>query len=147
MLTAWLCTLLCDQQHINETRSASPVMDWPQCREDFREGYMAGAGGVPSGHAVAVEAPVVLLQLLKAVKRHKAVLTFLFHAQEMLTPAATAQSSAVRLMTRQKCPCRTDSCSAMQIVERYAQQQDSSISSTCTKRYLHSTANYVHCSC
>ena len=61
----------------------------PKGWEDFGEGYMAGSGGVPSGHAVAVEVPVVLLQLLQAVKPHKAVLALFFHAQKVLAPACT----------------------------------------------------------
>ena len=47
---------------------------------------MAGPGGVPSGHAVAVEVAVVFLQLLQAVKPHKAVLAQFFLAQEVLAP-------------------------------------------------------------
>lgn len=49
---------------------------------------MAGPGGVPPGHAVAVEVPVVVLQLLQGVKGHKAVLALLLNAQEMVLPAA-----------------------------------------------------------
>lgn len=55
--------------------------------EDLREGYMAGPRGVPSGHPVAVEVPVVLLQLVEAVKGHKAVLALLLNAQEVIPPA------------------------------------------------------------
>ena len=55
--------------------------------KDLREGYMAGPGGVPSGHPVAVEVPVVVLQLLEAVKGHKAVLALLLNAQEVIPPA------------------------------------------------------------
>lgn len=64
-----------------------PGATGPKGWEDFREGYMAGSGGVPAGHAVAVSLPVVVLQLLQAVKAHKAVLALLFHAQEVLLPA------------------------------------------------------------
>lgn len=63
-----------------------PVSAGRQSRKDFREGYMAGPGGVPPGHAVAVEVVVVLLQLLQAVKPHKAVLAVFFHAQKVLAP-------------------------------------------------------------
>ena len=56
-------------------------------RENLREGNMTGPGGVPSGHAVAVKMAVVFLQLLQAVKPHKAVLALFFHAQEVLAPA------------------------------------------------------------
>lgn len=63
----------------------------PQGGEDFREGYMAGPGGVPAGHAVAVEVAVVLLQLLQAVKPHKAVQALFLHAQKVLTPACRAK--------------------------------------------------------
>lgn len=59
---------------------------------------MAGAGGVPAGHAVAVEVPVVLLQLLKAVKGHKAVLALVFHAQKVLPPATTPQNAVLQLV-------------------------------------------------
>lgn len=55
--------------------------------EDLREGYMAGPRGVPSGHPVAVEVPVVLLQLVEVVKGHKAVLALLLNAQEVIPPA------------------------------------------------------------
>ncbi len=55
--------------------------------EYLREGYMAGPRGVPPGHPVAVEVPVVLLQLLEAVKGHKAVLALLLNAQEVLPSA------------------------------------------------------------
>lgn len=54
--------------------------------EDLRQGHMAGPGGVPAGHPVAVKVPVVLLQLLKAVKGHKAVLALLLNAQEVVLP-------------------------------------------------------------
>lgn len=54
---------------------------------------MAGPGGVPSGHPVAVEVPVVVLQLLQAVKGHKAVLALLLNAQEVVTPAMHGSSS------------------------------------------------------
>lgn len=47
---------------------------------------MAGSGGVPTRHAVAVGLSVVILQLLQAVKPHKAVLALLLHAQEVLPP-------------------------------------------------------------
>lgn len=52
---------------------------------------MAGPGGVPSGHPVAVEVPVVLLQLLEAVKGHKAVLALLLNAQEVIPPEMLCQ--------------------------------------------------------
>lgn len=55
--------------------------------EDLREGYVAGPRGVPPGHPVAVKIPVVLLQLLEAVKGHKAVLALLLNAQEVILPA------------------------------------------------------------
>ncbi len=48
---------------------------------------MAGPRGVPSGHPVAMEVPVVLLQLLEAVKGHKTVLALLLNAQEVIPPA------------------------------------------------------------
>ena len=53
---------------------------------------MTGPGGVPSGHAVTVEMPVVVLQLLEAVKAHKAVLTLFFHAQKVLAPTGATQA-------------------------------------------------------
>lgn len=52
---------------------------------------MTGPGGVPAGHAVAVEVAVVVLQLLQAVKPHKAVLALFLHAQEVLPPACRLQ--------------------------------------------------------
>lgn len=69
-------------------------MTGPKSWKDVGEGYMAGSGGVPSGHAVAVGLPVVVLQLLQAVKPHKAVLTLLFRAQEVLPPAYTTHTHA-----------------------------------------------------
>ena len=64
-----------------------PAMTRAQGREDLRQGYMAGSQGVPSRHSVAVEVPVVILQLLQAVKSHKAVLAVLLNAQEVVPPA------------------------------------------------------------
>lgn len=61
---------------------------------------MAGPGGVPSGHPVAVEVPVVVLQLLQAVKGHKAVLALLLNAQEVVTPAVhDSESHLIVCMT------------------------------------------------
>ena len=54
---------------------------------------MASPGGVPSGHPVAVKIPVVVLQLLQAVKGHKAVLALLLNAQEVVTPAMHGSNS------------------------------------------------------
>lgn len=52
---------------------------------------MAGPRGVPPGHPVAVEVPVVLLQLLEAVKGRKAVLALLLNAQEVIPPEVLCQ--------------------------------------------------------
>ena len=52
---------------------------------------MAGSGGVPSRHAVAVKVAVVLLQLLQGIKCHKAVMAFLLNAQEVVLPASMLQ--------------------------------------------------------
>lgn len=73
-----------------------PGMTGPKSWKDFGEGYMAGSGGVPTRHAVAVGLSVVILQLLQAVKPHKAVLALLLHAQEVLPPACTTHTRFCR---------------------------------------------------
>ena len=58
---------------------------------------MAGPGGVPPRHAVAVEMAVVLLQLLQGVKGHKAIVTFLLNTQKVVLPAMMSQGERVQL--------------------------------------------------
>ena len=82
--------------------------------EDLREGYMAGPRGVPSGHPVAVEVPVVLLQLVEVVKGHKAVLALLLNAQEVIPPALRQSLSKKRKKRPPQCTRSDPVCIAPQ---------------------------------
>ena len=49
---------------------------------------MSGPGGVPARHPVAVNLPVVVLQLMQTAEGNEAILAGLFCAQKVILPAA-----------------------------------------------------------
>ena len=56
---------------------------------------MTGPGGVPARHPVAVNFPVVVLQLMQTAEGNEAILAGLFCAQKVILPAAPDRTGHV----------------------------------------------------